>query len=239
MTITIGPHGGVTLEVARAGEPPIRKAVGSPDDVVPLGQALLAAPLPPPPPPERRAEPPPVVTTAPATDAPPEPRAEPPEPRLLLGGGVDARAVGGSGVAWIGPSLGAAVPLGRWLPSLSIRQQSALAEGPPIDEVSFALALHYRIPIRSLELRAGLALRGGVVFRDLPRPQSEQTQLQGRIGPVVSLVVPVVSWARVVIAIDGDAVALSRETTAPTNAQGVKPFPTFSIGGTVGIEVPL
>lgn len=240
ITITIAPHGGVTLRVERAGEPPITKPVASPEDVVPLGQALFAAPLLPPPP---SAEP--HVEPVPANDVGPDRRPTPPaerkEPRLLLGGGVDARGVGGSGVAWIGPSLGAAVPLGHWLPSLSVRQQSALADGPPIDEVSFALALQYRIPIQSLELRAGLALRGGVVFRDLPRPQGEQTQLQGRVGPVVSLVVPVISWANIVIAVDADAVALSRETTAPpsTTAQTAKPFPTFTIGGTVGIEVPL
>lgn len=256
VSLEVGANG-ASLTVRRAGEPPITRAVALPSDVVPLGQALFAAPLAPVEPPAPPSSVP--ITTDPSPvaanelieskerDAPRiiEPAKE--GPRLLLGGGFDGRGVGGSGVAWTGVTLHAGVPMGRWLPSLSLRQQSALfGDGPSIDELSVALSLQVRAPVVGgrIELRAGPTLRGAAVLRDLPRPQGEQSQIQGRVGGIFTIAIPVLRTASFLVWIDGDVVAISRETgsapsTTTTRDSTPKPFPTFTLGGGLGVEVPL
>lgn len=103
-----------------------------------------------------------------------------------------------------------------------------LADGPPIDEVSVALSVRRRIPLRALELRAGVALRGAVVLRDLPRPQGSQSQLQARVGALIAVVVPMVRWASLVISADADAVGDRDPRGCAGGAAGC------SLGGRVG-----
>lgn len=238
---------GAVLRVARAGEEPIERAIKSPDDVLPLGQALLAQPLlikaeeapPPPPPPPLPQQP--EVKPEPAAEAPLAPvvAPAPKEPRVFLGAAADARAAGD--IAWLGPHISAGIPIGNWLPLLSVRYQNDLTDGAPLNEVSVALALHYRIPIfHTLELRAGPVFRGASVLRDLPRPAGEQSQLQARIGAQSALVIPLPRWAHVVVSLDADVVALSRKTGDPATAVTItKAFPTFTVGGALGLEVRL
>ena len=97
VALDVGANG-ASLTVNRAGEPPITRTVALPSDVVPLGQALLAAPLSLP---EEAPSPPPSVTMPPAIRAEPTIERDAPspvepakkEPRLLLGGGFDGRGV--------------------------------------------------------------------------------------------------------------------------------------------------
>ena len=84
--------------------------------------------------------------------------------------------------AWIGPTVSAGVLMGRWLPSISLRQQSALSDGPSIDGTVVAIAVQSRFEISPFELRAGLVLRGAAVQRDSPHRRGEQGRLEGRIS---------------------------------------------------------
>jgi hypothetical protein len=136
--------------------------------------------------------------------------------------------------------------MGRWLPTLSLRQQSALfSDGPGLDEFSVAIAVQYRLPISAIELRVGPAIRGAAVIRDFPRPYGEQGQLQARAGGVFSIVFPVVQRASLIAWIDGDGVVLSRDTsntpvmTNISQRDTPKAFPTFTLGGGLGVEVGL
>lgn len=246
LALELTPAGAV-LHVTRDGEVVVRRSVTTPDDVVPLGEALLAMPLAPP----STAEPPPPapslapIVVPPALGSPADRTAAIPRPvappRILLGGGVDGRVVGSSGAGWVGPTLSAAVPMGRWLPGISLRQQSPIfVEGPPIDELSFALALQRRFPVSRFELRTGVALRGAVVLRDLPRPQGSQSQLQGRAGVLGAIAIPIARWGNLVIGADADVVGLSRSSADPAaTSVAVQRFPTFTVGGSLGLEVPL
>jgi hypothetical protein len=251
--LTLEPDG-ARLGVAREAQEAAQRHVNAPEDVLPLGQALLATPLaassdaPP-----ARAEPAPaqdaVLVQREAAPVPPSKveraatRTSEPSRSLLLSLGVDARAVGGSNVAWIGPTLSAAVVLGRWLPSISLRQQSSIASHTPdIDELSVALALQRQFEISSFELRTGLALRGAVVQRDLPHQHGEQSRVEGRIGLLTSFAIPVLRWANLVLALDAEFVAVSRETAEPPaamNDEAPTPFPTYTLGGSVCFEVSL
>jgi hypothetical protein len=249
---------GALLRVAREGEEGAWRPVAVPEDVLPLGQAMLATPLAPSDVAEH------AVAAAPGDQGNPNPQLEvsrvvpdaasPPaavaapaalatsSPRLLLGGGVDARHVGGSDVAWIGPTLSAGVRMGRWLPSISFRQQSDVStgRGPSIDELSVALAVQSRFEISTFfELRTGLLLRGAAVQRDLHK-HGEQSSIEGRIGAVVSGVLPVFRWANVVLSADGEFTAVSRESVDPEpQEQQPTTFPTYTLGGSACLEVPL
>jgi hypothetical protein len=239
---------GAVLRVAREGEEAVARRVESPDDVVPLGQALLATPLPPPPPESVASAPPASAKQAPASAVTPAPASAPPEQpsvrpsRLLVGGGVDVHHVGGSRVAWVGPVVSAAVPMGRLLPGISVRYQSSvLSRRPPIDEVSVAVSVQSRFVLSAVELRAGLVLRGATVQRDLPRPQGDQGRLEGRVGAITSLVIPAFRWGRVVLSADAEAVGAVRErdTQVPPGVDPPRPYPRYLLGGGAQIEVPL
>jgi hypothetical protein len=131
--------------------------------------------------------------------------------------------------------------MGRWLPSISLRQQSALSHRSSIDELSVAVAVQARFEISAIELRAGLALRGAAVQRDLPGRRGEQSRLEGRIGAVTSVAIPVFRWSNVVLSADADVVGVSRKTAepAPTSDEAPTSFPTYTLGGTACLEVPL
>ncbi len=250
---------GATLHVTPEGEGPIARRVVSPEDVLPLGQALLAAAFAPVPqaPPAAEPTPGPAPEPAPAP-SPPAPQAPKPvapaaapalatreeHPRLLFGASLDVRGAGGSGVALVGPSVSAAVPLGLWLPSIALRGQSSVgSEGAPIGDFSFALGFARRIPIGPVEVRGGVALRGALVLRDLPRPQGQQAEIQARGGLGGALVVPVARWARIVVGLDGDVVLAAARTadatSTTTTSTTLTEFPTYTLGGNVGVEVPL
>jgi hypothetical protein len=252
---------GALLRVARDGEGAVWRPIASPEEVLPLGQALLATPLSPssadeehatiaPRPDQMEPKPPqepplaPLARreVAPPTTAEGAPSSGKPSLRLLLGGGVDARYVGDSRVAWVGPTLTAGVLMGRWLPSISLRQQSTiLADGPSIDELAVAVAVQSRFEISAFELRAGLVLRGASVHRDLPRRRGEQSRLEGRIGAVTAVAIPMFYWGSVVLSADAEVVGVSRETTEPASTGGEVPtaFPTYTVGGSACFEVSL
>lgn len=246
---------GGALSIAREGAESVTRRVGSPEDVVPLGEALLSTPLAAtadtPAPAQApatlddRAKPEPASRAVAAPSTPPSAAAatEAHARRLLLSGGVDLRGVGGSSVGWIGPTLSAGLMMGLWLPSVSLRQQSAFtADGPSIDELSVALAFQRLFELSPFELRAGLSLRGAVVARDLPRPSGEQSRVEGRVGAVVGFAIPVLSWANLVLAVDADVVAFSsRATVTDTSSDEAEAprFPTYTVGGSVCFEVSL
>jgi hypothetical protein len=250
---------GALLRVAREGENGAWRQVASPEDVLPLGQALLAMPL------ARPAE----VgehagAAAPRDPGEPIPEQQQPQvsrdaaaptiavsateapgkssPRLVLGGGVDTRYVGGSDVAWMGPTLSAAVRMGRWMPAISFRQQSTISpERNSIDELSVAVVVQSRFEISAaFELRAGLLLRGASVQRDLGHKHGEQSRIEGRIGAVVAGAIPLFRWANVVLSVDGEVVGVSRESAEPVSTdQELTTFPTYTLGGSACFEVPL
>lgn len=252
----------VLLRVSREGEAPVMRSVASPDDIVPLGQALLASPLAPSQtnaavvvgPAETPVSEPPIGTGATgATGAPdpPSPEGRAPllqqsattasSPRILLGAGIDARWVAGPGVPSVGPALQAGVPIDRWLPAVVLRHQSALSKRPHFGEISAAVSVQRRFVWSALELRAGVFVRAASVQRDVPGTRGEQSRIDARAGVSGAVVVPVRPWLRVVVSADGEIVGPARERSedAPPGEEPPRPFPTQTLGGCVGLEVPL
>ena len=78
--------------------------------------------------------------------------------------------------------------------------------------------------------------------RDFPGTRGQQGRTEGRLGAGMSLVVPLVRWLRLVGSFDAEVVALAREGGPPTaNAteEPPRPFPSSTLGGSLGVEVPL
>lgn len=263
---------GAILRVERPGDSEVSRAVALPADIVPLGQALLATPLLPPettpsttPPTAEVAtgtqasEPAtqPSAEAVPSEQAPRKPLAiEPPAPaeprphtdseprrKLLLGAGIDGRAVGGSGVFWLGPMLTAGLSIERWVPSISFRQQSdVISHRPTVDEVSVAIAVLRGFTISSSELRLGPVLRAAAVQRNLPERRGEQSRLGASIGALACVALPLTRWANLVFTVDADFVVASRQISGAMAQQGDETptaFPAFTLGGSAGLELPL
>ena len=77
--------------------------------------------------------------------------------------------------------------------------------------------------------------------RDLPRPAGGETRIDARAGVLGGVAVPVHRAWRVIAAIDAE-LAPGRSRDVPTrNEAGVSPspFPFFTLGAAVGVELAL
>jgi hypothetical protein len=226
---------GALLIIRREGEAWITRPVGSPGDVLPLGEALLARPVgfeqPEPPAPAAPTEAPAAVAPAPAVAAS--------GPRLLVGASVAADYAGRSRLGLIGPEIAAAVPLGSWLPQVSFRYQSSVgSRGPSIDAIGLGAALLRRWSIAGGELRVGGRLGAGLAVQDLPRPAGAQAHLDAHLGLLAAAVVPLWSSLRLVLAIEGERGLFSR-TIGDLSVAAPHPFPSYLLGGSAGVELAL
>jgi hypothetical protein len=256
---------GALLWVAREGEAATVRTVSTPQDVLPLGQALLATALPEaddptlpseataegPVPASASSEPQPDLLPAeepvrePAVAGSPQPAAESGKSRrgLLLAAGLDVRGVGRSDVMWLGPTATAGVVLGRWLPTLGLRGLSdVVSRRPTVDELSVACALQHRWVASGFELRLGAALRAAAVERHLPERRGEQVRLEGRVGALAAIVIPVALFTQLAFSADAEALLLARKPVGATQLAGDEaavPFPGFTIGGNATLEFGL
>ncbi len=230
-----------TLVVARRGEPAVERALSHVDDLVPLGQALLSLPsdvvppaesvaVPAPQPAVSMAAPPARVVTAPAKD------------RVVVGATLAARLAGGANAVLLGGGILAAKPLGQWLPSVQLRAHTAL-EGRSAGLHEFALmAGHARVfawPV--VALRTGLQLSGVVLQRNMPRPARDEVRVDLRVGAVAAVVVAVRQPVRLVVGVEADW-APGRAPQGPASGPAGDrklPFPFYTAGATVGVEVGL
>ena len=226
-----------TLIVVRHGEAPIERELTDADDVVPLGQALLSMPrelavaLEPLPAP---------VTRDVATEL--LPANEPPPTRLVLGGRLGARVAGGADAALLGGAIDAAVPLGAWLPAVQVRYGGAvMTRRPGLNELAVGASVARVFAWSSFELRTGLSASAAVMQRDLPRPAGQETRVDARIGAMAAVAMPLTPKLWLVGGLDGEFAPGRGPDKAVQNAQGEAPlpFPFFTVGATLGVEVRL
>jgi hypothetical protein len=236
-TVELRVHGDTaTLIVIRRGEPPIERELAAADDVVPLGQALLSLPR----------ELPIAIPLAPTavTSGPPAspPAQTPASPRLLLGAGIGARLAGGADAAMLGGEVSAAVPLNHWLPSVHVRYDAAvLNRQPGMDEFRVAAGFARVFAWPSLDVRTGLTVAAAVLRRDMPRPAGQQMRVDGRLGAMAAVAIALPKTLRLVVGIDAEfAPARSRDAVALSGASETPaPFPFYTLGASLGVEVGL
>jgi hypothetical protein len=233
------------LLVSRQGETAVARRVASPDEVVPLGQALLALP---------REAPTPALPSAPVApplqrDAGPAAPAAPPEPasaspRLIVSAQASPRYAGGAGIALLGAGASAGVPLGAWLPAVWARYDvspSRHRKQAGLDELCVGAALSRTLSLPSMHVRAGVTVSAAVMQRDLPQSRDDETRVDARIGLLGAVVIPIHGAVRAVAAVDAELAPGRTRDEAPTNATGVSSvaFPHYTLGGSLGLELSL
>lgn len=223
-----------TLIVVRQGESPVARELTEPDDVVPLGQALLSLPR------ESLPEPPPKPLAQELT----QPMMKPPElpPRLLLAVHLGPRVPGGTPGVLLGGDLEAAVPLGAWLPAVQVSfYRLAFNRRPDLDAFSVRASFARLFALPWLEVRAGLTVAATAMQRDLPRPAGGEVRMDARVGAMAGVAIPLVRRLRLLAGMDGDfAIGRSRDEVAQNPVgESAAPFPYYTLGASVGLEVGL
>lgn len=238
--IELRPHdGGATLIVTSADGHATAREVADPDEVVPLGEALLSLPLPPAP-----------ALAAPA--ASPDalaPKAAPlAEPRVLVSALVVPRYAGSTNAIWGGLTAAVGVPIGAWGvgawgrydgPMVALRGPS-----PALHEFAIGASAWRSFQISRLELRAGVTPSVGVVTREgTMKGDPDETRVDGRIGVEARAVLPIIPLLRAVAAFD---LELSPRELAEGDGHkhggGTMPlpdFPSYTLGLGLGLEVAI
>lgn len=206
----------------------VTREVVSPDEVGPVGEALLAKPLPPGPE---------------SATPPPTPEQEQRPPRVLMGALLGPRYAGPAHRIWGGATLMAAVPFQSWGGGVWIRLDGLsmpLVEGlPQTGELCIGASAFRTFTIGSVELRPALRPSLAVVTSVVPEEDLEgdkkfdqDTRVNFRIGLETQVVVPLTDAFRALIALDG-------EISPSARVWSTGPFPGYTIGLGVGIEMAI
>lgn len=228
---------GATLTIVTDDGRSIAREVQTPDEIEPLGQALLARPLPSPAPPPSAptpAAPPPSTLVAAGTL---------PEPRVLIDALVMPRYAGGSNAILGGIAAGARVPFGPWFAGAWVRYDALSApldeRGGPLSEVSVGASAGRSFALRPLELRAAVTPSAAIVTRGMARDDDDDTRVDGRVGVDVRGVVPITSFVRAVVALDAEIAprAFGKDPRPPREEDRFSRYPSYTFGLGVGVEL--
>lgn len=223
---------GATLTVTTPDGETIIRAISWPDEVQPLGEALLARPLPPPAeaPKVAKPEPPPEVAS---------PRLAP--PRVLVSATIAPRYAGGAKLVWGGVAAGVALPFGRWGGGVWLRYDGLVARlddhAPPMREVCVGASAFRSFAVGPIELRAALRPSLGVVTESDDHGDRDDTRFDFRIGAEMATIIPITKRFRALIALDGEISPRELARKPPPPHTPDRSFPSFTVGLGVGVEV--
>ncbi len=217
----------------------VSRHVAGPDEVVPTGEALLAAPVEETAPPAR-AEPLPVE---PSTSS---------DPRALIQVAIGPRVSGPGAMAWGSARLALLLPFGPWFAGFWARYDPYLA-GPrgnwvnlEVSAMSAALSAGRRIFSKPFELRVTFDPSNAVVLmeagnEDKPHPEGAKQAL--RLGTSLWGTFPLIGVFRGVVSLDGEF--------APAGIKGLgnidthdqppqlPPVPAYTAGILLGVEASI
>jgi hypothetical protein len=235
---------GATLTVTDATGHAIAREVATPDDVQPLGEALLARPLghdgeP------RGGSPNPSDELKAA-----EPKAAPaeaePDPRVLLSAVIAPRFAGGANVLWGGVAAGAAIPFGPWGAGIWFRYDGPIASfsgpQPSMQDVAIGATAFRGFGVGPLTLRAALKPSLGIVLRKHEHSPDLDTHLTPRIGAEAQAMIPVHRTFRALVGFDAEIAPLDVADHAPPpgmQAERVSRYPAYTLGLHAGLEVAI
>jgi len=225
----------------------VSREISSPDEVEPLGEALLAkpapAPEPPPPPPPAS---PPVAQAEPAPVAPPASSAPKTaaalaQPRALVSALVGPRYAGAARVIWGGATIAGVVPFGPWAAGAWVRYDALSARldhTPEIHELCIGVSAGRTFTLGQVDLRASALGSAAVVTRGHGHPPDE-TRLDGRLGAELRGALPLTSYLRAVAAIDAEIApgAFDSRDHADPSKETPTAFPTYTVGVALGVEL--
>jgi hypothetical protein len=254
--------GGATLVVADADGHTITREVALPDEIEPLGEALLAKPgvgpvLP------GGAPRSPGVPSADSRQllgvveqgsagidpsAAPAPPPGPPalsDPRVLVSAMIAPRYAGGSNLVWGGVEARGSVPFGRWAGGLWFRYDGIDASlggnAPAMREACIGAAVSRSFGVGPLELRASLRPSVAIVMRSFDPDQQpvvpDTTHTDFRLGAGADAVIPITSRFRAVVAFDAELAP--QELGDGDHHKDELRFPGYTLGLGVGMELAI
>lgn len=247
------------LTVVDARGHSIAREVATPDDVAPLGEALLAKPI-------VEAEPIPPATNPEVKQPESKPMAPNPEipatrdPRLLAALTVGPRYAGPEDLLWGSFTISAAVPFRPWGAGVWLRYDAFSTQldnhTPTLREFCLGAAGHWSMSLGRMEFRPVVRPSLAVVTRRLPvnngpsgpgpmsqRPESIQyrddTQLDFRLGAQAQVLIALRKQLRLVVGLDAE-ISPDQMMTRYAGRQMTEPFvrlPVYTVGLDVGLEV--
>jgi hypothetical protein len=243
--------GGGMLTVYDAHGRSVSRPVPAPADLVPTGEALLAAPL------EDRAPPAPPASVGDAAEARGAPQsaanpvAPPKDPRVQIEALLGPRVSGPGPMGWMGGKAGVLLPFGPWSLGLWARLDYVVG-GPPrapagfsMSEVCVGLALGRRLLSGPLELRVSLdpsvadpGMEAGQ--EDMAHPEGSRVAF--RIGTALTGTFRIAGIFRGMVTLDGELTPVGLaglQRIPPDNGITLPPMPVYTAGLSLGVEAIL
>lgn len=227
--LALGPSGGGTLKVRTADGVLIERQVDAPEDVAPLGEAMLAKPearpvdpvdppVAPPiddPPP---ADPAPVVevkaptmnaTSGSSASVSPDGVApdgdERPDPRVIVAAMVSPRYAGKSDIAMGSAEVSVGVPIARWVPGVWLRFDGPLdvdKRDIPFVEACIGGSFGRAFSASIVDITPSLTGSAAIQVEDLPNHQKGDVRVDARVGANVRVALPRKSLVRAAFSAD-------------------------------------
>ncbi len=254
-TIDLTLHeGGATLTVVDASGQAVSREVTSPDEVVPLGEALLTKPLPNAAP---LVAPPPVHTEPAATPTPDRKTSAKANKRVyaVLGAGLAPRYAGRSNLIWGGVTASVGIPFSSWLAGAWFRYDgpaASLEREMHLTEVCVGANFARSFAVDPVEIRAGIRPSVAILNQSFGRAHEDATRVDARIGVEATAVFPVASPVRALIGFDAELSPREvgeddrrrppgqNDPMGPPDPHQYDPtFPSYTIGLGVGVEVAI
>lgn len=239
------PGGPATLTIEDTRGRRVTRAVATPDQLVPIGEALLAAPLalapdaPPVAPPVAPAPPP----RQPESANPPAPAA-PREPRLLFDTLFSTRVTGPHPALWLGGDLRVLLPIDAWHVGIGARYEAPVAgpeHAPPgftASSVSVALEGGRRLLASPFDLRVTFDPSLAIVMMESGHEEPghpEGAKVMFRLGAGIRGAFRIIDALRGLVVLDAE-LAPSGIAGAPRIAASLPDVPVYTFGLSLGLE---
>ena len=244
VTLALAEDDQATLEVSRAGYATVSRSLASPEEVVPIGKALLAQAMP-------VAAPlkPGVLVIDEPIDAGVEPEEPPIDPRALVEATGGLRYAGVTGTVLVAGGARGGLPFGPFQGSIWVRysvlagETGAQTPDLGMSELLIGGGFGYSIIEDPVDFRVGLF--GAMAVIDMESTSTavnreldvESGAVDGRVGAELRVAIPIYSILSAMIAIDGDFAPASLGDTQRRLAVELPPLPAYTIGLSTGLEV--
>ena len=241
---------GATMVVATEGGDQVTRHVDTPDDLVALGKAILARPLPSAAPAVTPANPPAPAPTQPrlstVVNAPPRAPAklgQRQEPRFLVSALAGPRYAGSANSLLGSLSASVGVPLGAWVPGAWFRFDGPLAKlddnADPTTELSLGASFGRVFKVGVADVMPDV-LGSVAIVLPLDGPDtSDDAHVAGRFGVDTRVAFPRTSLFRALVGADAELAPqeLVQDRHRHHEEGSPRAFPSYTVGLSFGVEL--
>ncbi|MFO0611506.1 MAG: hypothetical protein U0414_02875 [Polyangiaceae bacterium] len=257
--LELKPAGGGTLIIHTASGESVSRGVDSPEDVAPLGEAILSRPMPaiepapavvepaPPPAPVAPAAPAPKQKSPPSTEKAPDapaPTEERADPRVIVSAQLAPRYAGKSNVVMGSAEVGVGVPIKAWVPALWVRFDGPLSRADKRDvefvEACVGGAFGHAFAAGPVDITPSLTGSAAIMVEDDEPDRHGETHVDARVGANVRVALPRKSLFRAAFSADFEIAPNQFDDDHHGNPPaGIRTvhLPSYTLGLGVGVEL--